>query len=146
MVIENSRLLKRALLFLFKFERKHYGIRRGLSATDRCVHRHGSAIVAFGEDPGFAAPRASRLVQDSLHEGFADALALVCGRDADFVDPELGRRLVRMQVNHRAYKTDDKITVQRDHQTMARVFKEFLSRGFNDGIVKYLSCDVAEDR
>ena len=69
----------------------------------------------------------------------------MAGRDADFVDPELRRGLVRMQVHYGADKTDDKVILQRDDEAMARVFKEFLSRGFNDGIVEDLCCDVVED-
>jgi hypothetical protein len=68
----------------------------------------------------------------------------VSGRYADFVDPKLRRRLVRMHVDHSADEADDEIIVQRHDEAVARIIKKFLRGGFYNGIVKDTFGDVVE--
>lgn len=58
------------------------------------------------------------MFQQRLNHGFADATALMTRRDADLVNPQLGR-LVRMNVMYPGGKSDDLSLIDRDHQMVA---------------------------
>jgi len=66
-------------------------------------------------------------------------------RDSNFIDPEFGRGLVRVQVDHRADKTNDQVIIQRDDKAMARVGEKFLRGGLYNGIIEDILGDLVED-
>jgi len=85
------------------------------------------------------------MLQYRLQKALANSLALVGRRHANLVDPELRRSFVRVQVDDRADETDYKSTIHSHHETMTRVCKKIARGGFDDGVIKDLLGNVAEN-
>jgi aminoglycoside phosphotransferase family enzyme len=64
--------------------------------------------------------------------------------DTDLIDPELGSRFVRVEIDHRADKAHDKVIVQGNDQAMARISQKLPRRRLHDGIVKDVHGDIIQ--
>lgn len=97
---------------------------RTFCASDRCIEGHGGGIASIGQDPCNAAIVISANFEERAQHGFAQSAPPVCGRDGDFVDPQL-RLLVWMDIVDARCKADGESIIDGNGDVMAWVGEKF---------------------
>src|SRR6266540_6557152 len=82
--------------------------------------------------------------QQGLQETLTNSLSLVRWSYSNFVDPKLRCGFIWVQIDNRAYKSNNKIIIQRNYQAMARVIEKFLCSRLYNWIVKNVYGDIVE--
>lgn len=69
----------------------------------------------------------------------------MCGRDTHFIDPQLGRWFIRVDIDHCAYKSNYDFIIERNDKSVPQVIEEFLCRRLDNRVIEDTLRDIQED-
>lgn len=95
--------------------------------------------------PRFAAADGAGSSEQFLDQPLPEPLALMRRCNADFVDPEIRARLVRVQVDDRRHKANDAVLIDRDHEPVAPIVEERGGRARIHRVVEDVRSHVGEN-
>ena len=111
-----------------EWKSEHHLVGRRFNAAARRVQPHGGLIGAVGENPGFDATKVTGSIEQLSENSLADAASAMSGRYADFIDPELWRGFVGVDVVDSRRKPHDDTIVDRDDNVVSGVAQELVGR------------------
>jgi hypothetical protein len=96
-------------------------------------------IAAVGEHPRFRTAEFTTEIKQRLKNGLSDASSAVSRGHTDFIDPQLGRGLVGVNVVNGRRKTDYPAAIHRYDEVMSRIGQELPCRTRVESIIEHVA-------